>query len=141
MRTYRSRLPHLPPLELTHCVCRRSLEKVREEVEARRAMPEELRLKEDTDRAEKTRKEKKRGQQAFLQKYHHKGVFHQVRLAWLASRVPFALTLVFVRRTWKSSKSTTTRHRPNRPSPTFPPCPPSCRSATLAKLTRPSTRI
>ncbi|POY72373.1 hypothetical protein BMF94_4677 [Rhodotorula taiwanensis] len=56
---------------------RYALEKVREEVEARRAMPEELRLKEDTDRAEKTRKEKKRGQQAFLQKYHHKGVFHQ----------------------------------------------------------------
>ncbi|BGP57113.1 hypothetical protein JCM8202_000555 [Rhodotorula sphaerocarpa] len=56
---------------------RYALEKVREEVEARRAMPEELRMKEDTERAEKTRKEKKRGQQAFLQKYHHKGVFHQ----------------------------------------------------------------
>lgn len=63
----------------------RRLEKVREEVEARRAMPEELRMKEDTERAEKTRKEKKRGQQAFLQKYHHKGVFHQVRLPPLAA--------------------------------------------------------
>ncbi|GAA5986164.1 hypothetical protein JCM10908_006438 [Rhodotorula pacifica] len=56
---------------------RYALEKVREEVEARRAMPEELRIKEDTERAEKSRKEKQRGQQAFLQKYHHKGVFHQ----------------------------------------------------------------
>ncbi|GAA5867857.1 hypothetical protein JCM3774_005886 [Rhodotorula dairenensis] len=56
---------------------RYALEKVREEVEARRALPEELRIKEDTERAEKSRKEKQRGQQAFLQKYHHKGVFHQ----------------------------------------------------------------
>ncbi|TKA53745.1 hypothetical protein B0A53_03787 [Rhodotorula sp. CCFEE 5036] len=56
---------------------RYALEKIREEVEARRALPEELRIKEDTERAEKSRKEKQRGQQAFLQKYHHKGVFHQ----------------------------------------------------------------
>ncbi|GAA5828440.1 hypothetical protein JCM3770_001185, partial [Rhodotorula araucariae] len=42
---------------------RYALEKVREEVEARRALPEELRLKEDTERAEKSRKEKKKGQQ------------------------------------------------------------------------------
>ncbi|BGP42250.1 hypothetical protein JCM10449v2_006255 [Rhodotorula kratochvilovae] len=56
---------------------RYALEKVREEVEARRALPEELRLKEDTERADKSRKEKKKGQQVFLQRYHHKGVFHQ----------------------------------------------------------------
>ncbi|GAA6029145.1 hypothetical protein JCM8097_001621 [Rhodosporidiobolus ruineniae] len=56
---------------------RYALEKVREEVEARRAMPEELRLKEDTARADKSRKDKPKGQKAFLEKFHHKGVFHQ----------------------------------------------------------------
>lgn len=64
-----------------HPLPTRRLEKVREEVEARRALPEEVRIKEDTERAEKSRKEKQRGQQAFLQKYHHKGVFHQVRFS------------------------------------------------------------
>ncbi|GAA5951275.1 hypothetical protein JCM21900_003824 [Sporobolomyces salmonicolor] len=56
---------------------RYALEKVREEVEARRAMPEALRLKEDLERAKKSREEKKKGSQVFLQKYHHKGAFHQ----------------------------------------------------------------
>ncbi|GAA5833815.1 hypothetical protein JCM3766R1_000107 [Sporobolomyces carnicolor] len=56
---------------------RYALEKIKEEVEARRSMPEALRLKEDTERAEKSRKEKKKGSQVFLQKYHHKGAFHQ----------------------------------------------------------------
>ncbi|GAA5970831.1 hypothetical protein JCM3765_005579 [Sporobolomyces pararoseus] len=56
---------------------RYALEKIKEEVEARRTMPEALRLKEDTERAEKSRKEKKKGSQVFLQKYHHKGAFHQ----------------------------------------------------------------
>ncbi|KAM0790587.1 hypothetical protein ACM66B_004452 [Microbotryomycetes sp. NB124-2] len=51
-------------------------EKEREEVEARRALPEQLRLKEDLEHAKKTREEKKKGQQAFLQKYHHKGAFY-----------------------------------------------------------------
>ncbi|GAA6003986.1 hypothetical protein JCM10207_006499 [Rhodosporidiobolus poonsookiae] len=55
---------------------RYALEKVREEVEARRAMPEELRLKEDTARADKSRKDKPKGNKAFLERYHHKGVFH-----------------------------------------------------------------
>ncbi|GAA5974955.1 hypothetical protein JCM11641_006777 [Rhodosporidiobolus odoratus] len=57
---------------------RYALEKIREEVEARRAMPEELRLKEDTDRADQSRKakEQNKGQKAFLERYHHKGVFH-----------------------------------------------------------------
>lgn len=53
----------------------------REEVEKRRAMPEALRLKEDTEYANKTR-EAKAAQKAagggpgFLQKYHHKGAFY-----------------------------------------------------------------
>lgn len=50
----------------------------REEIERRRALPEEQRLKEDLERAEKTRAEKPKGQQKFLQKYWHKGAFHQV---------------------------------------------------------------
>ena len=49
----------------------------REEVERRRALPEEQRLKEDMERAEQSRKEKPKGQQKFLQKYWHKGAFHQ----------------------------------------------------------------
>ncbi|KAI8983180.1 splicing factor, Prp19-binding domain-containing protein [Trametes punicea] len=49
----------------------------REEIERRRALPEEQRLKEDLERAEKSRKEKPKGQQKFLQKYWHKGAFHQ----------------------------------------------------------------
>ena len=52
-------------------------EKEREEVERRRALPEEQRLREDMERAEQTRKEKPKGQQKFLQKYWHKGAFHQ----------------------------------------------------------------
>ncbi|KAL8277818.1 hypothetical protein RQP46_009801 [Phenoliferia psychrophenolica] len=51
-------------------------EKEREEVEARRALPEALRMKEDMDRAQKTRDEKSKGNQVFLQKYHHKGAFY-----------------------------------------------------------------
>ena len=53
-------------------------EKEREEVERRRALPEEQRLKEDLERAEQSRKDKPKGQQKFLQKYWHKGAFHQV---------------------------------------------------------------
>lgn len=53
--------------------CRREAEK--EEIEARRAMPEHLRLKEDMDRANESR-QRARGGQAFLSKYHHSGVFY-----------------------------------------------------------------
>lgn len=53
-------------------------EKEREEIERRRALPEEVRLKEDLERAQKSRDEKPKGQQKFLQKYWHKGAFHQV---------------------------------------------------------------
>ncbi|CCL99967.1 uncharacterized protein FIBRA_01992 [Fibroporia radiculosa] len=49
----------------------------REEIERRRALPEEQRLREDMEHAEKSRKEKPKGQQKFLQKYWHKGAFHQ----------------------------------------------------------------
>ncbi|KAG2049847.1 hypothetical protein BDR06DRAFT_960951 [Suillus hirtellus] len=49
----------------------------REEIERRRALPEEQRLKEDLERANKLREEKPKGQQKFLQKYWHKGAFHQ----------------------------------------------------------------
>lgn len=52
---------------------RREAEK--EEIEARRAMPEHLRLKEDTERADASR-QRARGGQAFLSKYHHAGVFY-----------------------------------------------------------------
>lgn len=40
-----------------------SREKEREEIEARRALPEALRMKEDTERAQKSRDEKKKGGQ------------------------------------------------------------------------------
>ncbi|EPQ61112.1 hypothetical protein GLOTRDRAFT_113563 [Gloeophyllum trabeum ATCC 11539] len=49
----------------------------REEIERRRALPEEVRLREDLERAKKLREEKPKGSQKFLQKYWHKGAFHQ----------------------------------------------------------------
>ncbi|KAF8446341.1 splicing factor, Prp19-binding domain-containing protein [Boletus edulis BED1] len=52
-------------------------EEEREEVERRRALPEEQRLREDLEHAKKLRDEKPKGQQRFLQKYWHKGAFHQ----------------------------------------------------------------
>lgn len=52
----------------------------KEEIERRRAMPEEQRLREDMEFAEATRAREK-GQMGFMQKYYHKGAFHQVRAA------------------------------------------------------------
>ncbi|KAK0232813.1 splicing factor, Prp19-binding domain-containing protein [Armillaria fumosa] len=52
-------------------------EEERAEVERRRALPEAQRLKEDLEHAQKLRDEKPKGQQKFLQKYWHKGAFHQ----------------------------------------------------------------
>ncbi|KAL7416675.1 splicing factor, Prp19-binding domain-containing protein [Mrakia frigida] len=52
-------------------------EEERDEVERRRAMPEQERMREDLERAEKGRREKPKGQQVFLQKFWHKGAFHQ----------------------------------------------------------------
>ncbi|WVF69706.1 hypothetical protein IAT40_004485 [Kwoniella sp. CBS 6097] len=48
----------------------------KEEIERRRAMPEEQRLQEDLEHAAKTR-EREKGEMGFLQKYYHKGAFHQ----------------------------------------------------------------
>lgn len=53
-------------------------EEEKAEIERRRALPEEIRLKEDLERAQKSREEKPKGKQKFLQKYWHKGAFHQV---------------------------------------------------------------
>ncbi|KAG9045065.1 hypothetical protein FS837_007112 [Tulasnella sp. UAMH 9824] len=55
----------------------RARELEREEIERRRAMPEEQRMKEDMEHAKKSRDDKPKGQQKFLQKYYHKGAFHQ----------------------------------------------------------------
>ncbi|KIL70597.1 hypothetical protein M378DRAFT_183227 [Amanita muscaria Koide BX008] len=52
-------------------------EEEREELERRRALPEEQRLKEDLEKAQKSREEKPKGSQRFLQKYWHKGAFFQ----------------------------------------------------------------
>jgi len=57
-----------------------------EEIERRRALPEEQRLAEDVAFAEQTRAGEK-GQMGFMQKYYHRGVFHAVsrfpsRLDW-----------------------------------------------------------
>ncbi|CAE6421792.1 unnamed protein product [Rhizoctonia solani] len=52
-------------------------EEERIERERRAALPEEQRLKEDMERADKSRADKPKGQQKFLQKYWHKGAFHQ----------------------------------------------------------------
>jgi microfibrillar-associated protein 1 len=54
-------------------------EEEREEIERRRALPEAQRMKEDLEHAQTLRDQKPKGQQKFLQKYWHKGAFHQVR--------------------------------------------------------------
>lgn len=57
-----------------------AFEKEREEVERRRAMPEKERMAEDLQRAEESRREKMNAKSGggFLQRYYHKGAFHQV---------------------------------------------------------------
>lgn len=54
-----------------------SREKEEEEIERRREMPEEERLKEDLKRAEETR-DKDKGEFTYMQKYYHKGAYYQV---------------------------------------------------------------
>lgn len=49
----------------------------REEIERRRALPEAQRLQEDLEHAKASRESKPKGSQKFLQKYWHKGAFHQ----------------------------------------------------------------
>ncbi|KAI8452043.1 splicing factor, Prp19-binding domain-containing protein [Phakopsora pachyrhizi] len=51
-------------------------QKEKEDLESRRLIPEEQRLKEDLERAQRSRESKPKIKQAFLQKYHHKGVFY-----------------------------------------------------------------
>ncbi|RUP43127.1 micro-fibrillar-associated protein 1, partial [Jimgerdemannia flammicorona] len=53
-------------------------EKEREEIERRRALPEHERLKEDLERARKSRV-KEKGGHTFMQKYYHKGAFYMDR--------------------------------------------------------------
>jgi hypothetical protein len=48
-----------------------------EEIERRRALPEEQRMAEDMAFADQTRAREK-GQMGFMQKYYHRGVFHAV---------------------------------------------------------------
>lgn len=50
-----------------------------EEIERRRALPEEQRMAEDMAFADETRARDK-GQMGFMQKYYHKGAFHSVSL-------------------------------------------------------------
>ncbi|KAI9319251.1 splicing factor, Prp19-binding domain-containing protein [Dichotomocladium elegans] len=49
-------------------------EREQEEIERRRELPEDVRLKLDLEEAEKTR-QKEKGQHTFMQKYYHKGAF------------------------------------------------------------------
>ena len=53
--------------------------KEQEEIERRRALPERARLAEDLVRARESRDAKPKSQQAFLQKYYHKGAFFMDR--------------------------------------------------------------
>jgi len=80
-------------------------EEEREEIERRRAMPEEQRLKEDLENAKKSRDEKPKGQQKFLQKYWHKGAFHQVQSVYHH----YFSVLIWHCRTTKFLKSMITR--------------------------------
>jgi hypothetical protein len=78
-------------------------EEEREEIERRRALPEEQRLKEDLEKAKKSREEKPKGQQKFLQKYWHKGAFRQVQLKFsflfLPSNIEFSRMMKFLEST------------------------------------------
>ena len=74
----------------------------REEIERRRALPEEQRLKEDMENAKRTRDEKPKGQQRFLQKYWHKGAFHQVRPRFILLQHHDGYLCVFVCRMRRS---------------------------------------
>lgn len=73
----------------------------KEEIERRRAMPEEQRLREDMEFAEATRNREKT-EMGFLQKYYHKGAFHNVR-----SASPFLMQ----ERTWADGQDDTLLQR------------------------------
>ena len=55
-------------------------EKEREDIERKRNMSEEQRMKEDMEYIKKQSEEKTKGQYKFLQKYYHKGAFYLVRI-------------------------------------------------------------
>jgi hypothetical protein len=110
-------------------------EEEREEIERRRALPEEQRMKEDLERANKLREEKPKGKQKFLQKYWHKGAFHQVCYAFrLCCSNHFTHTLI---RTMKSSHDMTTQRQLSLRW-IFHCCPKSCESRTSVNAVEPS---
>jgi hypothetical protein len=71
-----------------------SREKEEEELERLRLLPEEVRLKEDLERAEETRN-KDKGEFTFMQKYYHKGAFYHVSQTCTSS-IDDSTTLVFL---------------------------------------------
>lgn len=88
-------------------------------------MPEEQRMREDMEYAEATRAREK-GDMAFLQKYYHKGAFHQVS-PW-SGQLGLSADL---RRTRSCSSGITPPRR--RAKWTCRCCPSSCRSGTSAR--------
>ena len=86
-------------------------EEEREESERRRAMPEEQRMKEDLERAQKLREDKPKGQQKFLQKYWHKGAFHQA--CYYPKRLRVADALIHFIRTKRFSNAMILRKQLN----------------------------
>ena len=86
-------------------------EEEREEIERRRAMPEEQRMKEDLERAQKLREDKPKGQQKFLQKYWHKGAFHQA--CYYPKRLRVADALIHFIRTKRFSNAMILRKQLN----------------------------
>ena len=113
----------------------------REEIERRRALPEEQRLREDMENAKRTRDEKPKGQQKFLQKYWHKGAFYQVR--YVPLQLPHrydAYSRVIVGRMRRSSRNTISQKLPNLLW-TFRCSLRLCKSKTLESVVAPSTPI
>ena len=74
-----------------------------EEIERRRALPEEQRMAEDMAFADRTRAREK-GQMGFMQKYYHRGVFHAVS--------PFYFVIPTLMIGWRCGRTTQSRlHR------------------------------
>jgi len=111
-------------------------EEERAEIERRRALPEEVRLKEDLERAQKLRDEKPKGSQKFLQKYWHKGAFHQESFGALLSVQIFT----FINRTKRSSNGMTIQKQRSRLWMSLF-CPKLCKSGILVNAVRPNTPI
>jgi hypothetical protein len=120
-----------------------SREREREEVLKRREMPEALRLKEDLERAKKSREERPRGQQAFLQKYYHKGAFYQVRsvCARVANLHAPGQKLIRIGHTFRTTtfSNAITLRRPRMRSGMLPHYQRSCKFAISERPAGPST--